>query len=101
MVIMACRNRAKCIEKRRDITLSTKNKQVFCRQLDISNFESIKNFVEKIESGKIPSPLSRRHDILVLGQFRLERIDGLVHNAGVMDPTRIVHKSVNSIVVSD
>lgn len=48
---MACRNRDKCIEKRRDITLKTKNKQVYCRQLDLSNFDSIKNFVEKIEHG--------------------------------------------------
>lgn len=51
MVIMACRDRNKCIETRRDITLKTKNKQVFCRQLDLTNFDSIKDFVVKIDGG--------------------------------------------------
>jgi short-subunit dehydrogenase len=51
MVIMACRDRTKCIEARRDITLQTKNKQVFCRQLDLTNFESIRDFVVKIDGG--------------------------------------------------
>ncbi|KAI6189469.1 Oxidoreductase, short chain dehydrogenase/reductase family protein [Aphelenchoides bicaudatus] len=77
MVIMACRNREKCIEKRRDVTLATKNKQIYCRQLDLSNFESIKSFVDKIDQEK----------------FKLERIDGIIHNAGVMDEQKVVRQS--------
>jgi len=72
MIIMACRDREKCINQRRDITLKTKNKRVFCRQLDLSNLDSIKDFVAKVDSEK----------------FKLERIDGIIHNAGVLDETK-------------
>ena len=50
-VIMACRNRDKCVQVRRDIVLSTRNKQVFCRQCDLSDFDSIRNFVSKLSEG--------------------------------------------------
>ncbi|KAI6185763.1 Oxidoreductase, short chain dehydrogenase/reductase family protein [Aphelenchoides besseyi] len=75
-VIMACRNRTKCIEVRRNIVLATKNKQVFCRTCDLSDFESIKEFVAKVTAGK----------------FALDRIDGLINNAATMDGKREVTK---------
>ncbi|VDL74210.1 unnamed protein product [Nippostrongylus brasiliensis] len=61
-VIMACRNREKCIQVRRDIVLSTRNKQVYCRQCDLEDFDSIRAFVQKLCKGK----------------FELDRIDGLI-----------------------
>ncbi|CAD5232382.1 unnamed protein product [Bursaphelenchus xylophilus] len=75
-VIMACRNRQKCVSTRRDIVLSTKNRNVFCRQVDLENFDSIKNFVEKINNGK----------------YALDRIDGVINNAAVMKSTRTINK---------
>ncbi|WKY09236.1 hypothetical protein Q1695_001974 [Nippostrongylus brasiliensis] len=71
-VIMACRNREKCIQVRRDIVLSTRNKQVYCRQCDLEDFDSIRAFVQKLCKGK----------------FELDRIDGVVHNAAMMDAER-------------
>ncbi|GMT11757.1 hypothetical protein PFISCL1PPCAC_3054, partial [Pristionchus fissidentatus] len=75
-VIMACRNREKCVEVRRDIVLSTRNKQVYCRQCDLADFDSIVSFVAKLSKGK----------------FELDRIDGVVHNAAVMQGERAVNK---------
>ncbi|CAI4225321.1 unnamed protein product [Auanema sp. JU1783] len=75
-VIMACRNREKCVQVRRDIVLNTRNKQVYCRQCDLEDFDSIRSFVQKVSKGK----------------FELDRIDGIVHNAAIMTPERIVNK---------
>ncbi|KIH43942.1 hypothetical protein ANCDUO_26045, partial [Ancylostoma duodenale] len=75
-VIMACRNREKCVQVRRDIVLNTRNKQVYCRQCDLEDFDSIRNFVQKLCKGK----------------FELDRIDGVVHNAAMMDAERKVNK---------
>ncbi|KAI6237948.1 GOLD domain-containing protein [Aphelenchoides besseyi] len=75
-VIMACRDRTKCIEVRRNIVLATKNKQIFCRMVDLSDFESIKEFAAKVTAGKIA----------------LDRIDGLINNAATMDGKREVTK---------
>ncbi|GMR59795.1 hypothetical protein PMAYCL1PPCAC_29990, partial [Pristionchus mayeri] len=75
-VIMACRNREKCVEVRRDIVMETRNKQVYCRQCDLSDFDSIVSFVSKLYKGK----------------FELDRIDGVVHNAAVMEPWRKLNK---------
>ena len=76
-VVMACRNREKCIQVRRDIVLSTRNKQIFCRQCDLADFDSIRTFVTKLSQGK----------------FELDRIDGIVNNAAVMDDKRKLAKS--------
>ncbi|KAK5974630.1 DeHydrogenases Short chain [Trichostrongylus colubriformis] len=75
-VIMACRNREKCVQVRRDIVLNTRNKQVYCRQCDLEDFDNIRTFVQKLSKGK----------------FELDRIDGLVHNAAMMDAERKVNK---------
>nr|CDJ84282.1 Short-chain dehydrogenase reductase SDR domain containing protein [Haemonchus contortus] len=75
-VIMACRNREKCVQVRRDIVLNTRNKQVYCRQCDLEDFDNIRAFVQKLSKGK----------------FELDRIDGLVHNAAMMDAERKVNK---------
>ncbi|CAD6198363.1 unnamed protein product [Caenorhabditis auriculariae] len=75
-VIMACRNRDKCVQVRRDIVLSTRNKQVYCRQCDLEDFDSIRAFVQKLSKGK----------------FELDRIDGVVHNAATMSGERQVNK---------
>uniref|UniRef100_A0A914Z6S3 Uncharacterized protein n=1 Tax=Panagrolaimus superbus TaxID=310955 RepID=A0A914Z6S3_9BILA len=73
-VIMACRDRQKCIAARRDIVLSTKNKHVYCRTCDLSDFDSIKGFVERLTQGK----------------NAVERIDGVINNAAIMEPKRKV-----------
>ncbi|CAI5453244.1 unnamed protein product [Caenorhabditis angaria] len=75
-VIMACRNREKCVQVRRDIVLNTRNKQVYCRQCDLEDFDSIRTFVQKLSKGK----------------FELDRIDGIVHNAAMMSNERKVNK---------
>ncbi|CAL2047505.1 unnamed protein product [Caenorhabditis brenneri] len=75
-VIMACRNREKCVQVRRDIVLNTRNKQVYCRQCDLEDFDSIRTFVQKLSKGK----------------FELDRIDGIVHNAAMMQSERKVNK---------
>ncbi|KAK0408065.1 hypothetical protein QR680_003756 [Steinernema hermaphroditum] len=75
-VIMACRNKEKCIQVRRDIVLSAKNKQVYCRSIDLSDFDSIRSFVSKVSNGK----------------FELDRIDGVVNNAATMEGERKVTK---------
>ncbi|KAJ1349370.1 Riboflavin biosynthesis protein RibBA [Parelaphostrongylus tenuis] len=73
---MACRNRDKCVQVRRDIVLATRNKQVYCRQCNLEDFDSIRAFVQKLSKGK----------------FELDRIDGVVHNAAMMDSERKVNK---------
>lgn len=75
-VIMACRNREKCVQVRRDIVLNTRNKQVYCRQCDLEDFDSIRTFVQKLSKGK----------------FELDRIDGIVHNAAMMQSERKLNK---------
>uniref|UniRef100_A0A0N5BC60 Retinol dehydrogenase 13 n=1 Tax=Strongyloides papillosus TaxID=174720 RepID=A0A0N5BC60_STREA len=76
-VIMACRDRNKCIQVRRDIVLATKNKNVYCRGLDLEDFDSVENFVKKISKG----------------QHEIDRIDGLVNNAAIMERNREVNKA--------
>uniref|UniRef100_A0A0N4Z8P0 Retinol dehydrogenase 13-like n=1 Tax=Parastrongyloides trichosuri TaxID=131310 RepID=A0A0N4Z8P0_PARTI len=76
-VIMACRDREKCIQVRRDIVIGTKNKKVFCRKLDLSDFDSVETFVQKV----------------CKGEFELDRIDGVINNAAVIEGV----KSVNNL----
>ncbi len=78
------RNREKCIQARRDIVVETKNRQVFCRQCDLADPESIRAFVAKLSHGDCAS----RGENGVAGKFELDRIDGLVNNAAVLDPSR-------------
>jgi len=75
-VIMACRDRNKCLEARRDIVFETKNKEVYCRICDMSDYDSIRNFAGKVLKGK--------HEI--------DRIDGILHNAATVEPKRKVNK---------
>lgn len=62
---MGCRDLAKCEETRKEIILSTRNKNVFCRELDLASFSSIKNFAQRFKTEQ-------------------NRLDVLVNNAGVM-----------------
>jgi len=48
---MACRDLEECKIIRRKIAIDAKNRQVVCRQCDLSSFESIKNFAAKIIKG--------------------------------------------------
>lgn len=75
-VIMACRDRNKCISVRRDIVLATKNKQIYCRRLDLEDFDSVERFVSKLSTGA----------------QSIDSIDGLVNNAAVMEKDRSVNK---------
>ncbi|GMR57192.1 hypothetical protein PMAYCL1PPCAC_27387, partial [Pristionchus mayeri] len=70
------RNREKCFKVRDDIMRTTGNKEVHCRQCDLSDFDSVVSFVSQHSKGK----------------FELDRIDGVVHNAAVMDSERKVNK---------
>ncbi|KAI1730094.1 short chain dehydrogenase domain-containing protein [Ditylenchus destructor] len=75
-VILACRDREKCIATRRDIVIQSRNKEVYCRQCDLSDFDSIKTFVDKLYKGKI----------------QIDRVDGLVNNAAMVTPKRQVNR---------
>lgn len=64
-VYLACRDMTKCEEARKAIVLDTKNRAVFCRELDLASFQSIRNFVTRFKSEQ-------------------SRLDVLINNAGVM-----------------
>lgn len=46
-VYMACRDMERCEAARTEIVLDTKNKYVYCRECDLSSFDSIRKFVAK------------------------------------------------------
>lgn len=46
-VYMACRDMTRCETARTEIVLESKNKFVYCRECDLSSFESIRKFAEK------------------------------------------------------
>lgn len=46
-VYMACRDMRKCEKQREEIVLESKNRYVYCRQCDLSSFESIREFVKR------------------------------------------------------
>lgn len=52
-VYLACRDLKKCDEARKSIILESKNKNVFCRELDLASFESIKNFVKRFKAEQV------------------------------------------------
>lgn len=62
---MGCRDLVKCEEARKEIVLATRNKNVFCRELDLASFSSIKNFAKRFKAEQ-------------------NRLDILINNAGVM-----------------
>lgn len=65
VIYMCCRNLSKCEEARKEIILGTRNKNVFCRELDLASFSSIKNFAKRFKAEQ-------------------NRLDILINNAGVM-----------------
>jgi len=64
-VIMACRNTIKGEEKRREITSTAPSSELEVMELDLSSFQSIRNFAAELKQ-------------------RGERIDALFNNAGVI-----------------
>lgn len=52
-VYLACRDLQKCEETRKSIILETRNKKVYCRELDLASFQSIKNFVKKFKAEQV------------------------------------------------
>lgn len=46
-VYLACRDMTRCEAARTEIVLESKNKYVYCRECDLSSFESIRKFAEK------------------------------------------------------
>lgn len=46
-VYMACRDMTKCEEAREKIVMESENKYVYCRECDLSSFESIRQFARK------------------------------------------------------
>ncbi|CAG9531037.1 unnamed protein product [Cercopithifilaria johnstoni] len=75
-VIMACRNNRKCIEARRNLVISTKNTNIYCRRLNLEDFDSIRDFVLQLNTGK----------------GNIERIDGIVYSAATAESTRQTNK---------
>lgn len=49
-VYLACRDLKKCEETRKAIILESRNKRVFCRELDLASFQSIENFVKHFKA---------------------------------------------------
>lgn len=72
-VYMACRNLSKCEEAREEIVVETKNGHIYCRECDLSSFESIRKFVDEFKKEE-------------------KRLDILINNAGVMRCPRSVTK---------
>jgi len=70
-VYLACRDMKKCEEARKSIILETKNRNVFCRELDLASCQSIKNFVKRFKAEQ-------------------NRLDVLINNAGVMRCPRML-----------
>jgi len=64
-VIMACRDLEKCKTARRELALDTRNTAIACRQCDLSDFHSVREFA-------------------ALVKHKEERLDILVNNAAVM-----------------
>lgn len=52
-VYLACRDLTKCEEARKEIILGSRNKHVYCRQLDLASFESIKSFVRHFKHEQV------------------------------------------------
>jgi retinol dehydrogenase 13 len=52
-VYLACRDLTKCEEARKSIILETKNRNVYCRELDLASFQSIKNFVKHFKAEQV------------------------------------------------
>uniref|UniRef100_A0A0R3RSB1 GOLD domain-containing protein n=1 Tax=Elaeophora elaphi TaxID=1147741 RepID=A0A0R3RSB1_9BILA len=75
-VIMACRDNRKCIEARRNMVISTKNMDIYCRRLNLEDFDSIRDFVLKLDTGK----------------GNIDRIDGIVYSAATVESTRRTNK---------
>ncbi|VDK72854.1 unnamed protein product [Onchocerca ochengi] len=75
-VIMACRNNRKCIEARRNLVITTKNMEIYCRRLNLEDFDSIREFVLKLNTGK----------------GNIEQIDGVVYSAATAESTRQTNK---------
>lgn len=65
IVYLACRDLQKCEATRKEIIVATRNKNVFCRELDLASFQSIKSFVKRFKAEQ-------------------SRLDVLINNAGVM-----------------
>ena len=72
-IYMVCRDIQKCEEARKEIILETKNRNIFCRECDLSSQQSIRNFVKRFKAEQ-------------------SRLDILINNAGVMRCPRSVTK---------
>lgn len=72
-IYMACRDIQKCEETRKEIILETKNRNIFCRECDLSSQQSVRNFVKRFKAEQ-------------------SRLDILINNAGVMRCPRGVTK---------
>ena len=49
---MACRNMEKCETVRKEIMEMTFNKNLECKEIDLSSLKSIRNFAENINESK-------------------------------------------------
>ncbi|XP_055690852.1 retinol dehydrogenase 13-like isoform X2 [Lutzomyia longipalpis] len=72
-VYMVCRDMEKCEQARTEIVLDSKNKYVYCRECDLSSFDSIRKFVDTFKHER-------------------DRLDILINNAGVMRCPRTLTK---------
>lgn len=56
-VYLACRDMKKCEETRKSILLESKNKKVYCRELDLASCQSIRNFVKRFKAEQVRTTL--------------------------------------------
>ncbi|VIO99015.1 oxidoreductase, short chain dehydrogenase/reductase family protein [Brugia malayi] len=75
-VIMACRNNRKCIEARRNLVIATKNMEIYCRRLNLEDFDSVREFALKLNTGK----------------GNIGQIDGIVYSAATAESSRQTNK---------
>ncbi|VDK85255.1 unnamed protein product [Litomosoides sigmodontis] len=75
-VIMACRNNRKCVEARRNLVITSKNVDIYCRRLNLEDFDSVRDFVLKLDTGK----------------GNIGQIDGIVYSAATTESTRQTNK---------
>lgn len=75
-VIMACRDHKKCIMNRRNLVINTKNMDIYCRNLNLEDFDSVRNFVLKLDTGK----------------GNIEQVDGIIYSAATTESVRKTNK---------
>ena len=65
-VILGCRHMGKCEDAAVEIRRLSENKHVVCRFLNLADLNSVKEFAETIQKGKVEGPISTFHLCVIL-----------------------------------